>query len=114
MTADGCAHDVDNRIDRSDLVKVNRLDWNMVNPGFSFTQKFECPDGHFLRRNSDFRLSNDVLDFGERACLVVVYGAVFGMIMAVQVRMTVAVVVNMAVDMVVSVRLLVLMRMGMT
>jgi hypothetical protein len=109
MTSDGCANDVDNGIDRADLVKVDRLDGHVVNPGFGFAQKFECPDGHFLGRGNNIRRSDDVFDRGERSGVAVVHSTMLVMMMTVQVRMRVFVVVSMVVGMVMRMRVLVLM-----
>ena len=62
LTSDRCANDIDDRIYRSDLVKVDRLDWHIVNTSFSLAEKFECSNGHFSRGSSDVRFTDDVLD----------------------------------------------------
>jgi hypothetical protein len=35
-------------------VKVDRLDWHIVDPSFSLAQKFKGTNGHFSCRSSDF------------------------------------------------------------
>lgn len=62
MTPDGGANDVDDCIYRPHLVKMNRLDWHIVNPGFSFAQKFERANRHFPSGRQDVRFADDVFD----------------------------------------------------
>ena len=60
MASDECANDVDDCIYRPDLVKVDRLDWHIVNPGFSFAQKFERANRHYSGGSSDLCSTDDV------------------------------------------------------
>ena len=93
------ADDVDDRIDGPNLVKMDGLDWDVVDSGFSFPQKFKCLNGHFLRRGRNFSLADDVLDGGERTCFPVSRSAVVVVLMAVGVRMHVTVIVVAVVSM---------------
>ena len=106
VTPNRRADDIDDRIDCSNLVKMDGLDWDVVDYGFSFPQKFKCPNGHFLRRGCNFCLSDDVLDGGERTCFPVARSAMMVMIMDGGVRLSMLVIAAVGMSMCVRVRVL--------
>ncbi len=65
-----CADDVDNRVERTDLVEVDRVDWHLMDGRFGLTQ----PMKQFLRpsprRGRQRRAFNQVVDLGETAVVM--------------------------------------------
>src|SRR6185295_16382991 len=65
LKTDGGANDVDNRVERAHLVKVDMFNWFVVYPGFSFRQPREYFRRAIFNRFRQSGVVNDLENIGK-------------------------------------------------